>query len=100
MEIIPWRYHTKAHRPKTLEHALKWLLASDMFTLDERSLAIAAGVNRSSVYDWKEGRSLPTEPELHGLCGAFVLNKFGRILATPRNQLLKELKKIIEAEKK
>lgn len=97
--LYPWKYHTKAHRPKTFGKALRMLIDCDQYSLTERTLAFAAGVTRRTVYDWLECHSFPSEADLRDIASAFILNEYNRVIVAPRNELFKELKRIIDAEK-
>jgi len=72
----------------------------DEYTLTKRTIVIAAGVSHMTVQYWLEGIELPTDSELRDLCGAFILNKYSRILVRPRNQLMTIFKDIIAHDRK
>lgn len=97
--LYPWKYHTKAHKPKTFALALRLMIDSENYTLTERTLAFAASVSRRTVYDWLESRSWPSERDLKDIASAFILNRENRVLIQPRNQLLNEFKRIIDIDK-
>ena len=97
--LYPWKYHPRSARPKTFGQALRFMIDCRYYTLTERTLAFAASVSRTTVRDWLESRSYPDDTDLRDIASAFILNRENRVLAAPRNQLLKELKQIIDKEK-
>ena len=96
--IVPWK--DKAHRPRTFAIALKQMMNIEGYSITNRTIVIAAGVDHMTVKDWLDGRCFPTENELRDLCGAFLLIKYSRIFVRERNQLQTIFQDIIEHDKK
>jgi hypothetical protein len=95
MKIWPWANY---NRPKSFGKALGILLASDKFTLTERTLAIAAGVSRYDIVALIEGNRLPIQSEVRDIAGAFVLNLFSRVFFEERRKLIDEFNLILQSD--